>query len=158
MRCQNIVKPITPHTKEKSPIKPPQKKNKPKTKETHVQVVEENPKKTEANIMMGPSSSSDIRLGRQFMPATESEKEEMTFLKNKLSLTSTQKQLYELPKNTTLKFHYINADMLLEDYHQHIMKFQNMKEKPSSQYILDIKQVWMSVDKSLSTSKHLKIL
>ena len=152
------MKPITPHTKEKSPIKPPQKKNKPKTKETHVQVVEENPKKAEANIMMGPSSSSDIRLGRQFMPATESEKEEMTFLKNKLSLTSTQKQLYELPKNTTLKFHYINANMLLEDYHQHRMKFQDMKEKPSSQYILDIKQVWMSVDKSLSTSKHLKIL
>ena len=82
------------------------------------------------------------------MPATESEKEEMTFLKNKLPLTSTQKQLYELSKNTTLKFHYKNADMLLEDYHQHITMFQDMKEKPSSQYILDIKQVWMSVDKS----------
>ena len=69
-------------------------------------------------------------------------------MKNKLPLTSTQKQLYGLPKNTTLKLHYKNADMLLEDYHQYIMKFQDRKEKPSSQYILDIKQVWMSVDKS----------
>ena len=37
--------------------------------------MEENPKKAEANIMMGPSGSSDIRLRGQFMPAAESEKE-----------------------------------------------------------------------------------
>ena len=86
--------------------------------------------------MMGPSSSSDIGgLRGQFMAALESQKEEMTLFKNKLPLTSTLKQFYGLPKNTTLKFHYKYADMLLEDYHQSLMKFQDRKEKNPALYI-----------------------
>ena len=54
-----------------------------------------------------------------------------------------------MPSNTTLKFHYDNVDLLLDDYKEYMMKFQDQKTKPVEQYILDIKDVWMSVDQTM---------
>ena len=54
-----------------------------------------------------------------------------------------------MPSTTTLKFHYESSDLLLEDYLEYMQKFQDCKEKYALQYILDIKDVWKSVDKSM---------
>ena len=109
--------------------------------------------------MMGPSSSSDIGgLRGQFMAAFESQKDEMTLFKNKLPLTSTQKQLYGLPKNTTLKFHYKYADMLLEDYHQSLMKFQDRKEKKQLYIFPNALKDYESIESSFYRSQKKRFL
>ena len=38
---------------------------------------------------------------------------------------------------------------MLEDYLDYMQKFQDRKEKSALQYILDIKDVWKSVDQSM---------
>ena len=73
----------------------------------------------------------------------------MSLLENKLPLTKVKKQYYGLPKTTALKFHYESAELLLTDYVQYMQKFQNRKEKSAMQYILDIKDVWHSLDKNM---------
>ena len=73
----------------------------------------------------------------------------MSLLENKLPLTKVKKQYYGLPKTTALKFHYESAELLLTDYVQYMQKFQNRKEKSAMQYILDIKDVWHSLDKNI---------
>ena len=83
------------------------------------------------------------------MQATVEEREHHKLLKNKLPLTTQKKQEYGLPSNTTLKFHYDNVDLFLDDYKEYMMKFQDQKTKPVEQYILDIKDVWMSVDQTM---------
>ena len=83
-------------------------------------------------------------------------REYITLLKNKLPLTKPKKIEYGLPLTTTLKFHYESADLLLEDYLEYMQNFQDRKEKSFLQYILDIKDVWNSVDKSMSSQMDTK--
>ena len=111
---------------------------------------EENDKdeKTKPN-MCKSSSSSEIRLRGRYVAAVVDEREYITLLKNKLPLTKPKKIEYGLPLTTTLKFHYESADLLLEDYLEYMQNFQDRKEKSFLQYILDIKDVWNSVDKSM---------
>lgn len=98
---------------------------------------------------MGPSSSSHIRLRSKYVKAAPEEKEYMSLLQNKLPLTKVKKQYYDLAKTTTWKFHYESAELFLTDYVQYMQKFQGRKEKSAMQYILDIKDVCHSADKSM---------
>lgn len=50
---------------------------------------------------------------------------------------------------TTLKFRYESAEHLLQDYLAYMQKFQDRKKKSALQYVLDIKDVWKSVGKSM---------
>lgn len=131
---------------EKTPHKPtkatPQKIKKKTT------VTEQN-KVERTKTKMGKSSSTEIRLRGKYMQATVKQREHTKLLQNKLPLTNAKKTEYGLPSNTTLKFHYESADLLLEDHKQYIMKFQDHKAKPVEQNIVDIKDVWMSVDKTM---------
>ena len=90
---------------------------------------------------MGKSSSSEIRLQGKYVEATVDERDYITLLKNKLPLTKAKRIDYGLPSTTTVKFHYDTADLLLEDYLEHMQKFQDRKEKAALQYISDIKDV-----------------
>ena len=56
-------------------------------------------------------------------------------LKNKLPLTKAQKK-YGLANTTMVKYHYQSAELLLQGYHEYMQKFQDRKEKPSTQYQL----------------------
>lgn len=98
---------------------------------------------------MGKSSSSEISLKGRYVPSTIDEREHIALLKHKVPLTKAEKIEYGLPLTTTLKFPYPSADLLLEDYLEYMQKFQDRKEKSSLQYILDIKDVWKSVDQSM---------
>ena len=98
---------------------------------------------------MGKSSSTELRLWGRYVETAVEEKKQITILKNKLPLTKVKKTGYGLPSTTSLKFHYESTDLLLEDYLDYMQIFQNHKEKSALQYILDIKNVWQSVDKSM---------
>lgn len=98
---------------------------------------------------MGKSSSSEISLKGRYVPSTIDEREYIALLKHKVPLTKAEKIEYGLPLTTTLKFPYPSADLLLEDYLEYMQKFQDRKEKSSLQHILDIKDVWKSVDQTM---------
>ena len=104
-------------------------------------------------VKMGPSTSSKIRLRGKYVEEAPDEIQHMSLLQNKLPLTKAKKKYYGLPVTTTFEFHYESGKQLLENYLEYMQKFQDRKKKSlvkkTSQYILDIKDVWHSVDKSM---------
>ena len=102
---------------------------------------------------MGPSTSSKIRLRGKYVEEAPDEIQHMSLLQNKLPLAKAKKKYYGLPVTTTFEFHYESGEQLLEHYLEYMQKFQDRKKKSlvkkTSQYILDIKDVWHSVDKSM---------
>ena len=77
---------------------------------------------------MGPLGSS---LQGQYEKTTENKKH-MTLLVKKLPLTLVQKRTCGLRKEITRKFYYNPVNLLIEEYLEYMIEFQDRKEKLES--------------------------
>ena len=98
---------------------------------------------------MPKSSSTEIRLRGVFQKPTPDAQQKMIYLNNKLPLTPTLIKKLGIPVNDKFKYHYESAELLLQDYKSYIVKFLKRTEKTASQYILDINDVWSTIDPNM---------
>ena len=74
----------------------------------------------------------------------------MIYMPNKLPLTKALNDKYNIPDSDNFKFHYESAELLLADYKSYILNFLKRTEKSASQYLLDINDIWTTVDPNMS--------
>ena len=98
---------------------------------------------------MPKSSSTEIRLRGVFQKPTPDAQQKMIYLNNKLPLTPTLIKKLGIPVNDKFKYHYESAELLLQDYKSYIVNFLKRTEKTASQYILDINDVWSTIDPNM---------
>ena len=56
----------------------------------------------------------------------------------------------DIPVADNFKYHYETAELFLEDYESHVIYFLRRTEKTTSQYVLDINDVWYTVDPNMA--------
>ena len=74
----------------------------------------------------------------------------MLYLKNKLPLTKSLIRKHDIPPADNFKYYYESAELLLEDYQSYLINFLKRTEKTASQYLLDIRDVWSTVDPNMA--------
>ena len=104
---------------------------------------------------MPKSSSGEIRLRGVFQKPTQGSQKQMIYMRNELPLTKTLVDKYNIPDSGNFKFHYESAELLLDDYKSYILNFLKRTEKSASEYILDINEIWSTVDPNMSLHPNL---
>lgn len=95
-------------------------------------------------------STSEIRIRGVFKKLTSDMKQKMIYLKKKLPLTQTHGKIFDIPLKENFKFHYQSAQVFLQDYKSYIINFLKQMKKTADQYILDINDVWSTVDSDMT--------
>ena len=98
---------------------------------------------------MPQSSSSELRLRGVFQKPTPQMQKQIIYLKNKLPLNQTVMKKLDVPVGDNLNFYYKSVEQVLEDYKAYIVQFLKQTEKTAAQYILDINEVWSTVDSNM---------
>ena len=96
------------------------------------------------------SSSGEIRLRGVFQKPSPGSQRQMICMPNKLPLTKALHDKYNIPERDNFKFHYESAELLLVDYKSYILNSLKRLEISAAQYLLDINNVWSTVDPNLS--------
>ena len=101
------------------------------------------------NKCLNLAHSSELRLRGVFQKPTPQMQKQIIYLKNKLPLNQTIMKKLDVPVGDNLNFYYKSVEQVLEDYKAYIVQFLKQTEKTAAQYILDINEVWSTVDSNM---------